>query len=79
MKGERMTQSVDLTKAIAQAKKDVTARRATTESTRQDSTLRGLRKELKRLQRRRRAATVEHARLNAKSAKPAAGEAAKAG
>ncbi len=74
-----MSQSVELTKAIAQAKKDVKTRRAATESTRQDSTLRGLRKALKRLQRRRRAATVEHARLNAKSAKPAAGEGAKAG
>jgi hypothetical protein len=73
-----MAQSDELTKAIAQAKKDVTARRAASESVRQDPALRGLRKTLKRLQRRRRAATVQHARLNAKATKAAGGETAKA-
>jgi hypothetical protein len=73
-----MAQSDELTKAIAQAKKDVTARRAATESVRQDAALRGLRKTLKRLQRRRRAATAQHARRNATAAKPAGGETAKA-
>ncbi|MFZ5863638.1 MAG: hypothetical protein ACOYXR_12440 [Nitrospirota bacterium] len=72
-----MAQSDELSKAIAQAKKDVTARRAASESVRQDAALRGLRKTLKRLQRRRRAAAAQHARLNAKSAKTG-GEAAKA-
>ncbi len=73
-----MAQSDELTKAIAQAKKDVTARRAASESVRQDAALRGLRKTLKRLQRRRRAATVQHARRNATAAKAASGETAKA-
>ncbi|MFZ5877592.1 MAG: hypothetical protein ACOYXU_14495 [Nitrospirota bacterium] len=73
-----MAQSDDLTKAIAQAKKDVTARRAASESVRQDASLRGLRKTLKRLQRRRRAVSAQHARLNAKTAKAAGGETAKA-
>jgi hypothetical protein len=73
-----MAQSDELTKAIAQAKKDVKARRAATESVRQDAALRGLRKGLKRLQRRRRAAAAQQARLNAKAGKAAGGEAAKA-
>lgn len=78
IKGGTMAQSDDLSKAIAQAKNDVTARRAATESVRQDAALRGLRKTLKRLQRRRRAVTAHDARRNAKAGKATGGEAAKA-
>ncbi|MEW6683323.1 MAG: hypothetical protein AB1451_10445 [Nitrospirota bacterium] len=73
-----MTQSTDISKAIAGAKQRVKDRRAAVASARQDPTLRGLRKALRRLQRRRRAASAQQARLSAKMAKKTAGEAAKA-
>jgi hypothetical protein len=73
-----MAQPVDLTKAITQAKQQVKERRAAAESPRQDVALRGLRKALRRLQRRRRAVTAQEAHLKAKTTKKAGGEAAKA-
>ena len=73
-----MVQSTDMTKAIADAKQRVKQRRAAVSSARQDPTLRGLRKALRRLQRRRRAAAIQQTRLTAKMAKKTTGEAAKA-
>lgn len=73
-----MTQSTDIGKAIADAKQRVKERRAAVASVRQDPTLRGLRKALRRLQRRRRAASAQQARLTAKMAQKTVGEAAKA-
>jgi hypothetical protein len=74
-----MAQPVDLTKAITQAKQQVKERRAAAASPRQDAALRGLRKTLRRLQRRRRAVGAQQAQLKAKAAKKSGGEAAKAG
>jgi len=74
-----MAQPTELSKAIAAAKQRVKERRATAASVRQDPTLRGLRKALRRLQRRRRAGAAQQARLTAKVANKTAGEAAKAG
>jgi hypothetical protein len=74
-----MAQSPDLTKAITAAKQRVKERRAAVASARQDPTLRGLRKALRRLQRRRRAAAAQHVLLKAKTTDKAAGEAPKAG
>jgi hypothetical protein len=73
-----MSRSVDLTKEITHAKKQVKERRAAVESPRQDPALRGLRKALRRLQRRRRAVAVQQAQLKAKTTKSSGGEAAKA-
>lgn len=73
-----MAQSNEFTKAIADAKTQVTKRRAAVTSARQDPTLRGLRKALRRLQRRRRALAAQQARLTAKMTKPAGSEAPKA-
>jgi predicted nucleic acid-binding Zn-ribbon protein len=73
-----MAQPTDLSKAIADAKQRVKKHRAAVTSARQDPTLRGLRKALRRLQRRRRAASAQQTRLTAKMAKKTAGEAAKA-
>jgi hypothetical protein len=73
-----MALPVDLAKAITQAKQQVKERRAAIESPRQDTALRGLRKTLRRLQRRRRAVTAQQAHLKAKAAKKSGGEAAKA-
>jgi hypothetical protein len=73
-----MAQSTDATKAIADAKQRVKEQRAAVASVRQDPTLRGLRKALRRLQRRRRAEAAQHARLTAKMAPKPTGEAAKA-
>jgi hypothetical protein len=74
-----MVQSTDMTKAITDAKLRVKERRAAVASARQDPTLRGLRKALRRLQRRRRATLAQQTRLTAKMAKRTTGEAAKAG
>jgi hypothetical protein len=72
--------SDELTKAIADAKQKVADRKKTAESARQDPTLRGLRKALRRLQRQRRADLAQQTRLKAKmTKKPAEGIAAKAG
>ena len=73
-----MAKPTDLDKAITAAKQRVRDRRATVASVRQDPTLRGLRKALRRLQRRRRAESVQQARLSAKATPKHAGEAAKA-
>lgn len=73
-----MARSTDLTAAIAEVKRRVLERRAAVASTRQDATLRELRKRLRRLQRRRRAQAAQQAHLKAKMAKKAGGEAAKA-
>lgn len=73
-----MAQLTDLSKAIADAKQRVKKQRAGVTSARQDPTLRGLRKALRRLQRRRRAASAQQARLTAKMGKKTSGEAAKA-
>lgn len=75
-----MAQPADLTKAIAEAKKKVAERKATTESIRQDQPLRGLRKTLRRLQRKRRSGVAQQTLLKAKmTKKTAGGDAAKAG
>jgi hypothetical protein len=76
-----MTQPSDeLTTAIADAKRKVADRRKAVESARQDPTLRGLRKALRRLQRQRRADLARETRLKAKmTKKPAEVDAAKAG
>ena len=73
-----MTESTEFTKAITTAKQRVNERRAAVASARQDPTLRGLRKALRRLQRRRRAAAAQQVRLKAKMTAKTAGEAAKA-
>jgi hypothetical protein len=73
-----MAQPTDLNKAIADAKQRVTKQRATVASARQDPTLRGLRKALRRLQRRRRATLAQQTQFTAKMTKKGAGEAAKA-
>lgn len=73
-----MTQSFELTKAITAAKQRVHERQAAVASTRQDPTLRGLRKALRRLQRRRRAMAAQQAQLKVKMTKKAGGEATKA-
>lgn len=73
-----MAQSDAFAKAIADAKEQVKKRRAAVTSARQDPTLRGLRKALRRLQRRRRAFTAQQTRLTAKMTKPTGSEAAKA-
>jgi hypothetical protein len=74
-----MVQSTDMTKAITDAKQRVKERRVAVASARQDPTLRGLRKALRRLQRRRRATLAQQTRLTAKMAPKTTGEAAKAG
>ena len=76
-----MTQpSAEVTTAIADAKRKIADHKKTVESARQDPTLRGLRKALRRLQRRRRADLAQMSRLKAKmTKKPAEGDAAKAG
>jgi hypothetical protein len=75
-----MAQPANLTTAIADAKRKVTERTTASEAIRQDTTLRGLRKELKRLQRRRRAEHARQARLDARAAKKTTGgDAAKTG
>ncbi len=76
-----MAQSSDeLTTAITDAKRKVADRRKAIESARQDPTLRGLRKALRRLQRQRRADLAQQTRLKAKmTKKPAEGDAAKSG
>jgi len=73
-----MVQPTDFSKPIADAKQRVKKQRAAVTSARQDPTLRGLRKALRRLQRRRRAALAQQTRLTAKMAQKPAGEAAKA-
>lgn len=74
-----MAQPQDIRQAIADAKKQVAERRAAVPSARQDAPLRGLRKTLRRLQRRRRSRTARQALLQAKMTKKTAGAAAKAG
>lgn len=75
-----MAQPSDLTTAIAEAKKKVAERKATVESIRQDEPLRGLRKTLRRLQRKQRAGLAQQTLLKAKmTKKTAGGDAAKAG
>lgn len=72
--------SDELTTAITDAKRKVADRKKAVESARQDPTLRGLRKALRRLQRQRRADLAQQTRLKAKmTKKPAEGDAAKAG
>ena len=73
-----MARSQDLTKSIVDAKQQVNKRRAETASARQDPTLRGLRKALRRLQRRRRALSAQQSRLTAKMTAKTGTEAAKA-
>jgi hypothetical protein len=73
-----MARSQDLTKSIVDAKQQVNKRRAETASARQDPTLRGLRKALRRLQRRRRALSAQQSRLTAKMTTKTGTEAAKA-
>lgn len=74
-----MAQPIDMTKAITAARQQVKERRTAVTSARQDPTLRGLRKALRRLQRRRRATVAQQARLTAKMAPKTAGDATKAG
>ena len=75
-----MAQPSDLTKAIAEVKKKVDERKAAVESIRQDQPLRGLRKTLRRLQRKRRSGVARETLLKAKmTKKTAGGDAAKAG
>lgn len=74
-----MAQPTDMTKAITAAKQRVNERRTAVTFARQDPTLRGLRKTLRRLQRRRRATLAQQARLTAKMAPKTPGDAAKAG
>ncbi len=73
-----MAQSEDLTTAIVAAKQRVNKRHAETASARQDPTLRGLRKTLRRLQRRRRALAAQQTRRTAKMTTKTGAEAAKA-
>ncbi len=73
-----MARSQDLTKSIVDAKQQVKKRHAETASARQDPTLRGLRKALRRLQRRRRALSAQQTRLTAKMTTKTGTEAAKA-
>jgi hypothetical protein len=72
-----MPESTDLNKAITAAKQRVKERRTAVASARQDPTLRGLRKTLRRLQRRRRAAAAQQVRLKAKMTAKTTGEAPK--
>ncbi|MEO6666487.1 MAG: hypothetical protein ABIO65_06925 [Nitrospiria bacterium] len=74
-----MDQPHDIRQAIVDAKKQVAERRAAVPETRQDAALRGLRKTLRRLQRRRRSQTAQQTLLQAKMTKKTAGAAAKAG
>ncbi len=73
-----MAESTDLTKAITAAKQRVKERRTAIASARQDPTLRGLRKALRRLQRRRRAAAAQQTRLKVKMTAKTAAETPKA-
>lgn len=73
-----MAQTPDLQQAITDAKRRVAERRAAVPSARQDTELRGLRKALRRLQRKRRAHVARQSLLQAKMAKKTTGE-AKAG
>jgi hypothetical protein len=75
-----MAQPADLTKAITEAKKKVAERKTAVESVRQDQPLRGLRKTLRRLQRKRRSGVARQTLLKAKmTKKTTGGDAAKAG
>ncbi len=68
-----MAQPSDLTTAIAEAKKQVAERKAAVQSIRQDQPLRGLRKTLRRLQRKRRAGVARQTLLKAKMTKKTTG------